>query len=353
LEEKITKKTPKFGAQPTNKPLKKINLTNATPYCFEVIHKTTNKQISNLHICQSDEFQNRVKLMVEINRMRYFALFYPTQKMEHIKTLVYVLTGVMPRLQEVYYRQLMESQLPFEQLISGTTDDVIKTKNTLQQHMNLGLLTRNERMVSRDDSTVGSESIGSLNSWNHQRTQSFLSNESDEAYGSDKSGSGDEKVRGRKMSWDRGSSENKKGRSRSSDVRAGKFLNKLRGQKFSNLKPEMYHNKKSPLTESEFFTCYNYLLKSGSMSDEEHDARHDLLVYIQTKLDDYQWATVKAFHDQVQKSWERGLIGLDDSLEKFKFHYFDGKISKMKSKTYKAHATNSLRRYGYQRPIQI
>jgi len=63
------------------------------------------------------------------------------------------------------------------------------------------------------------------------------------------SGSGDEKVRGRKMSWDR-SSENKKGRSRSSDVRAGKFLNKLRGQKFSNLKPEMYHNKKSPLTES-------------------------------------------------------------------------------------------------------
>jgi hypothetical protein len=35
-----------------------------------------------------------------------------------------------------------------------------------------------------------------------------------------------------------------------------------------------------------------------------------------------------------------------------KFHYFDGKISKMKSKTYKAHATNSLRRYGYQRPIQ-
>jgi len=202
-------------------------------------------------------------------------------------------------------------------------------------------------MVSRDDSMVGSESIGSINSWNHQRTQSFLSNESDEAYGSDKSGSGDEKVRGRNMSWDRNSS---KGRSKSSDVRAGKFLNKLRGQKFSNLKPEMYHNKKSPLTESEFFTCYNYLLKSGSMSDEEHDARHDLLVYIQTKLDDYQWSTVKAFHDQVQKSWERGLIGLDDSLEKFKFHYFDGKISKMKAKNYKTHTTSSLRRYGYQRP---
>jgi len=38
------------------------------------------------------------------------------------------------------------------------------------------------------------------------------------------------------------------------------------------------------------------------MSDEEHDARHDLLVYIQTKLDDYQWATVKAFHDQVNRN---------------------------------------------------
>ena len=35
------------------------------------------------------------------------------------------------------------------------------------------------------------------------------------------------------------------------------------------------------------------------MTDEEHDARSDLLNYIQTKLDDYQWATVKAFHDQV------------------------------------------------------
>ena len=99
------------------------------------MHKRTNKQISNLHICPSDEFQNRIKLMVEINRMRYFALFYPTQKMEHIKTLVYVLTGVMPRLQEVYYRQLMESRLPFEDLISGSVDDVIQTKNTLQRHM--------------------------------------------------------------------------------------------------------------------------------------------------------------------------------------------------------------------------
>ena len=43
LEEKITKKTPKFGAQATNKPLKKINLTNATPYCFEVINKNINQ----------------------------------------------------------------------------------------------------------------------------------------------------------------------------------------------------------------------------------------------------------------------------------------------------------------------
>ena len=55
--------------------------------------------------------------------------------MEHIKTLVYVLTGVMPRLQEVYYRQLMESKLPFEDLISGNADDVLRTKNVLQRHM--------------------------------------------------------------------------------------------------------------------------------------------------------------------------------------------------------------------------
>ena len=70
-----------------------------------------------------------------MNHMRYYALFYPTQKMEHIKTLVYVLTGVMPRLQEVYYRQLMESKLPFEDLISGNADDVLRTKNVLQRHM--------------------------------------------------------------------------------------------------------------------------------------------------------------------------------------------------------------------------
>lgn len=42
LEQKITKKTPKvpktgFGAQATNKPLKKISLSNTTPYCFEVM----------------------------------------------------------------------------------------------------------------------------------------------------------------------------------------------------------------------------------------------------------------------------------------------------------------------------
>merc|ERR1712025_1226559 len=164
LEEKITKKTPKFGAQATNKPLKKINLTNATPYCFEVIHKQSGKQISNLHICQSDEFQNRVKLMVEINRMRYFALFYPTQKMEHIKTLVYVLTGVMPRLQEVYYRQLMESRLPFEDLISGSVDDVIQTKNTLHRHMSLGQLPRSDRLPSLEDSQMGDSILGSIQS---------------------------------------------------------------------------------------------------------------------------------------------------------------------------------------------
>ena len=41
LEQTITKKKPKtpktgFGAQATNKPLRKINLSNSTPYCFEV-----------------------------------------------------------------------------------------------------------------------------------------------------------------------------------------------------------------------------------------------------------------------------------------------------------------------------
>lgn len=202
LEQTITKKKPKtpktgFGAQATNKPLRKINLSNSTPYCFEVIHKRTNKQISNLHICPSEEFQNRIKLMVEMNHMRYYALFYPTQKMEHIKTLVYVLTGVMPRLQEVYYRQLMESKLPFEDLISGNADDVLRTKNVLQRHMNLGLLTRSDRLMSLDDSMLGESISGSIQSssqpdmsdatWHH-RTSSFHSEQSDEAYGSDKSG---------------------------------------------------------------------------------------------------------------------------------------------------------------------
>jgi len=177
----------------------------------------------------------------------------------------------------------------------------------------------------------------------HHRTSSFHSAESDEAYGSDKSG--DEK-RGRHWAHrdrsQKSQSQTRKTRSRSSDVRAGKFLNKLRGQKFSNLKPEDFHKKKSAMNESEFFTCYANLLQSSELTDEEHDARSDLLNYIQTKLDDYQWATVKAFHDQVVKSWERGLIGLDDSLDKFKMHYFDGKISKMKSKTYKVKMTKIL-----------
>jgi len=352
LEQTIVKKTPKtpktgFGAQATNKPLKKINLSNTTPYCFEVMHKRTNKQISNLHICPSDEFQNRIKLMVEINRMRYFALFYPTQKMEHIKTLVYVLTGVMPRLQEVYYRQLMESRLPFEDLISGSVDDVIQTKNTLQRHMSLGQLSRSDRLPSLEDSQMGDSILGSIQSssqhdmsdtlsWNY-RTSSH-EGLSDEAYGSDKSGSGDDQSRGRQESWESRSYRSGK-RSKSSDVRAGKFLNKLRGQKFSGLKPEHFHTSKKSIGESDFFACYGKLLKSTQLSDEEHDARHELICYMQTKLDDYQWATVRAFHDQVIKSWERGLISLDDSLEKFKIHYFDGKISKMKSKSFKQSRT--------------
>lgn len=49
----------------------------------------------------------------------------------------------------------------------------------------------------------------------------------------------------------------------------------------------------------DFFACYGKLLKSTQLSDEEHDARHELICYMQTKLDDYQWATVRAFHDQV------------------------------------------------------
>jgi len=354
LEQTITKKTPKtpktgFGAQATNKPLKKISLSNTTPYCFEVMHKRTNKQISNLHICPSDEFQNRIKLMVEINRMRYFALFYPTQKMEHIKTLVYVLTGVMPRLQEVYYRQLMESRLPFEDLISGSVDDVIQTKNTLHRHMSLGQLPRSDRLPSLEDSQMGDSILGSIQSssqhdmsdtlsWNY-RTSSH-EGLSDEAYGSDKSGSGDDQSRGRQGSWEsRSYRSGGNKRSKSSDVRAGKFLNKLRGQKWSGLKPEHFHTSKKSIGESDFFSCYGKLLKSTQLSDEEHDARHELICYMQTKLDDYQWATVKAFHDQVTKSWERGLISLDDTLEKFKIHYFDGKISKMKSKTYKQSRT--------------
>jgi glutathionylspermidine synthase len=52
----------------------------------------------------------------------------------------------------------------------------------------------------------------------------------------------------------------------------------------------------------DFFSCYGKLLKSTQLSDEEHDARHELICYMQTKLDDYQWATVKAFHDQVHEA---------------------------------------------------
>ena len=59
LEQTIVKKTPKtpktgFGAQATNKPLKKINLSNTTPYCFEVrvsnFSKTDKKRINSMAV---------------------------------------------------------------------------------------------------------------------------------------------------------------------------------------------------------------------------------------------------------------------------------------------------------------
>jgi len=43
--------------------------------------------------------------MVECNRMRYFACFLPSQRMEHLKTLIYVLTGVVPRNQVCAFEQ--------------------------------------------------------------------------------------------------------------------------------------------------------------------------------------------------------------------------------------------------------
>ena len=79
-----------------------------------------------------------------------------------------------------------------------------------------------------------------------------LTASSDEAYGSDKSISGDDgSKRGRDLSSNGGKGS---ARSRSSDVRAGKFLNKLRGQRFSGLRPEDFNSAKGELKESRMYT---------------------------------------------------------------------------------------------------
>ena len=122
----------------------------------------------------------------------------------------------------------------------------------------LGQLSRSDRLPSLEDSQMGDSILGSIQSssnhdmsdtlsWNY-RTSSH-EGLSDEAYGSDKSGSGDDQSRGRQESWESRSFKSGK-RSKSSDVRAGKFLNKLRGQKFSGLKPEHFHTSKKSIRES-------------------------------------------------------------------------------------------------------
>lgn len=70
--------------------------------------------------------------MVECNRMRYYAAFHPQQRMEHLKTLIYVLTGVMPRNQCLFYRQKMDSKLPFEGLLEDGPEEILEAKNNLQ-----------------------------------------------------------------------------------------------------------------------------------------------------------------------------------------------------------------------------
>ena len=52
---------------------------------------------------------------------------------------------------------------------------------------------------------------------------------------------------------------------------------------------------------SDFFTSYVHLLKDKRLSDDEHDARCDLLSYMQTKIETYNWKVVRQFHDQVLK----------------------------------------------------
>jgi len=231
--------------------------------------------------------------------------------MEHLKTLIYVLTGVMPRNQCLFYRQRMDSKLPFEGLLEEN-DEPIDSRHNLQSDLS--------NFLKSSDNVMRLQS--------HSSSSLSLATSADEAYGSDKSVSGDD-GRGRDLI-----SKNSK-RSRSSDVRAGKFINKLRGQRFSGLRPENFSKSSVELTESEFFTSYMNLLKDRRLSDEEHDARCDLLSYMQTKMDTYLWKVIRQFHDQVIKYWERGLVQYDADLESFKRHYFDGHSSKLKKSGYK------------------
>ena len=56
------------------------------------------------------------------------------------------------------------------------------------------------------------------------------------------------------------------------------------------------------------------LLKDRRLSDEEHDARCDLLSYMQTKMDSYNWKIIRQFHDQVNKSFHRTVLDCSDHL---------------------------------------
>lgn len=307
---------PMKGAQVTNKPLKPVQLSQFQPFCFEILHKN-GRPISNLFIMPNNDDSDfysvpRIRLMVECNRMRYFAVFHPQQRMEHLKTLIYVLTGVMPRNQCLFYRQRMDSKLPFEGLLEGEPEEIKETRASLDT--DLARFMKNDNNVLR--SASGSFSITAS---------------SDEAYGSDKSVSGDD---GQKRGRTESEKNVKSSRAKSSDVRAGKFLNQLRGQKFSGLIPEDFSSSTGELKESDFFTSYMVLLKDRRLSDEEHDARCDLLSYMQTKMDSYNWKVIRNFHDQVVKNWERGLVCFDGDLETFKRHYFDGHPSKMKKPVY-------------------
>ena len=135
IEKTSSKKSKEMkGAQVTNKPLRQIQLSENQPFCFEILHKN-GRPISNLFIMPSDDSEfsfaiPRIRLMVECNRMRYYAAFHPQQRMEHLKTLIYVLTGVMPRNQCLFYRQRMDSKLPFEGLLEGE-EEIVHTKDTL------------------------------------------------------------------------------------------------------------------------------------------------------------------------------------------------------------------------------